>query len=451
MKKVVCVSILVILLSLTGWSDTLLCLWSTESKKDFVPLPAFPGAKGFGAYTQGGRGGEILVVTNLNDHGQGSLRKAIETPGPRIIVFKVSGTIYLEYRLKITEPYITIAGQTAPGDGICLAGGQLTIETHDVIVRYLRIRPGDINPIEEWDGISIRDRNVIIDHCSASWSIDEVLSPTMNSNNITIQWCIVSEPLHNSFHHKGPHGYISLIRPSVNNSRISLHHNLFAHGYRRFPAVGTYETNLSMKLDLRNNVVYNWGDKCGYSWSDTGPLYMNIIGNYYQAGLDTEEDEYNIAFDGANSEHYIYQEDNIMNEQDLGWDMIRETYTKLDYAFEIEGIYTVKTDDVYEAYDRVLDYAGAVFPKRDEVDGRVVQSVRDGTGQIIDSQDEVGGWPVLYNESPPVDTDMDGMPDDWEEAHNLDPEDSSDATGTDLSPRGYTNIEIYINSLAHIK
>jgi len=412
------------------------------------PLRAFPSAEGFGAHTPGGRGGQVLVVTNLDDNGPGSLREALNTSGPRIVVFRVSGTIVLESELEIGEPYVTIAGQTAPGHGICLSGAQLTIETHDVIVRYLRVRPGDINPIAQWDGISIRDENIIIDHCSMSWSIDEVLSPTRYSDNITIQWCIISEPLHDSYHDKGPHGYAFLICTN-NDCRISVHHNLFAHGYRRFPASGTYN-NATLLLDFRNNIIYNWGDKCGYGWGDRYPLYMNVIGNYYQAGLDTEADEYDIAFDGANSEHYIYQGGNIMNGQDSDWDMIREAYTELNSELQIEEIYRVGANDVYEAYDRVLHSAGAILPRRDEVDERVVQSVYNRTGQIIDSQYEVGGWPELHNETPPADTDLDGMPDSWEIEHNLDPEDSSDASGTDLSDVGYTNIEVYINSLAYI-
>ncbi|MGB8359464.1 MAG: pectate lyase, partial [Bacteroidales bacterium] len=203
--------------------------------------PAFPGAEGFGANTIGGRGGRVIEVTNLNDSGSGSLREAVEAEGPRIIVFRVSGTIAQKTILRIYNPYITIAGQTAPGDGICLKDNELEIAADQVVVRYIRSRAGD-RVSKENHGINIvAGKNIIVDHCSTSWAIDETLSATTRGHlgNLSVQWCIISESLNNSRHSKGPHGYGSLIRGGWGNG-YTFHHNLYAHNSARNPRPGNY-------------------------------------------------------------------------------------------------------------------------------------------------------------------------------------------------------------------
>jgi pectate lyase len=221
-------------------------------------LPDFPGAEGFGATTPGGRGGRVIYVTTLDDSGPGSLRAAIGAQGPRTILFRVGGVIDLQSALVVREPFVTIAGQTAPGGGICLRGDNFGIATHDVVVRFLRVRLGDLRR-REVDTFSIADgsRNVVVDHCSASWSIDETLSPSGDISDVTVQWCIISESLNNSLHSKGPHGYGSLLRAT---GGVSLHHNLWSHHNGRNPRFGdNYAEGPFPTFDFRNNVIYNWG------------------------------------------------------------------------------------------------------------------------------------------------------------------------------------------------
>src|SRR5687767_7950836 len=208
------------------------------------PLPAFPGAEGFGANATGGRGKMVYAVTNLNDSGPGSLRDAL-SGGDRTVVFRVSGTINLESQLRLNKPNVTVAGQTAPGDGICLRGRELFIaDTDNVIVRYLRLRPGDEQKAEH-DALSIRNcRNVIIDHCSLSWSTDSLNDVTHTSGNVTVQWCILAEPLNKSVHAKGDHGYATGWDGRIINGKGgggSYHHNLLAHAFSRAPRIGYYK------------------------------------------------------------------------------------------------------------------------------------------------------------------------------------------------------------------
>lgn len=261
-------------------------------------LPAFPGAEGFGAYTPGGRCGTVYEVTNLNDSGSGSLREAVEAKGPRIVVFHVSGNIELQSRIKIRNPYITIAGQTAPGDGICLKNCQMDVSTHDVIIRYMRFRLGDIMP-DDSDALGGRGgENIIIDHCSASWSIDECVSFYRNKN-LTLQWCLISESLTFSHHHKGRHGYGGI----WGGTNCSFHHNLLAHHSSRNPRFsgdGDCEN-----VDYRNNVIYNWGFNSAYG-GEGGRI--NMVANYYKYGPATESDCKRRIFeisDPENSKWYI--------------------------------------------------------------------------------------------------------------------------------------------------
>ena len=449
-------SLVVLLVFLSG-----LCLDGLAANP---PLPAFPGAEGFGAFTPGGRGGKVYKVTTLRDGGSGSLRAAVEAYGPRIVVFEVSGNIKLYAPLTIKNPYITIAGQTAPGDGICIYGYPVSIETHDVIVRHLRIRLGDINKTES-DALSINNaRNVIVDHLSTSWSVDETLSVT-ESKDVTVQWSIISESLNRSAHSKGQHGYGSLVRGSY-GAKYSFHHNLWAHHRNRMPRPGNYNNHkidpIGLLADFRNNIFYNWdGSRGGYNDDKQSVSKYNFINNYYKQGPNSSGKE---AFREGCPYAQAYFAGNYMNgmEPEDPWKLVRLQFS-LDYDSETHGsmmdvmemykqnapfeVAEVKTETAPEAYEHVMAKAGA-FP-RDEVDARIIADVLNGTGQLIDSQNQVGGWPGLKAVSAPVDTDGDGIPDWWEKEHGLDPKNPADAA-QDRDGDGYTNIEEYLNELAEL-
>ena len=244
-------------------------------------LPAFPGAEGFGTGTPGGRGGKVIAVTNINDGGQGSLRAACEAQGPRIVVFRVSGVIDLKKAIVVTNPYITIAGQTAPGEGICLRGYTFDVSTHDAVVRFLRTRPGDIAG-KEVDAMNIGhgSRRVVVDHCSANWSVDECLSLSGDVQDVTVSWCLIGEALNRSVHKKGPHGYGSLARAT---GGVSFHHNLWLHNTARNPRLGdNYGKPPFPTFDLRNNVMYDYGGLC--TGVTQGLLKVNYVGNYIRPG-----------------------------------------------------------------------------------------------------------------------------------------------------------------------
>jgi hypothetical protein len=425
-----------------------------------VSMPAFPGAEGFGAEAIGGRGGQVLFVTNLNDSGPGSLRAAVQTDRPRTVIFRVSGTIVLKSTLAIKKPYITIVGQTAPGDGICLKDHALAIAADQVIVRYLRCRPAD-NANAEGDALSISSgKNIIVDHCSTSWSVDETLSASTGGQlgNVTVQWCIISESLNNSIHHKGAHGYGSLIRGGWGNG-YTFHHNLYAHHHNRLPRPGNYNDRTrdpdGFIFDFRNNVVYNWGGaSAGYNADGSNGTNsitkMNFVGNYYKAGVNSAG---NLAFSESTPSASAYFYGNFMNGKypDDPWSLV--TFGRLS-SDEIEAyklsspvpVPLVQTEDAITAYERVLANAGAVLPKRDTVDTRIVDEVRSGTGKIIDDEQQVGGWPDLRSAEPPADSDRDGMPDQWERQHGLDPDDPADGKA-DANGDGYTNLEEYLNAL----
>jgi pectate lyase len=269
-------------------------------------LPAFPGAEGFGAKASGGRGGQVYEVTNLNDSGPGSLRDAV-SKGNRTVVFRVSGTIELKKKLTLTQPNITIAGQTAPGDGICLKNYTFGIATQNVIVRYLRCRLGDLSGQEE-DSISILNgaSNAILDHCTATWSVDECLSTSGNDTDITVQWCLIAEPLNNSIHQKGAHGYGSLARA---NGRISWHHNLWAHCDSRSPRLGdNYGKAPFPTFDVRNNVIYDYGRIC--SGLTQGIFKANYVANYIRPGPSSKA-KFPIHL-GDPSDLVFYIKDNIL-------------------------------------------------------------------------------------------------------------------------------------------
>ncbi len=390
---------------------------------------AFPGAEGFGARTPGGRGGAVLFVTTLDDYHPdrdepipGSLRAAVDTKGPRIVVFRVSGNIELKHTLTVAEPFLTMTGHDAPQGGVCIKNYDVSVRTHDVVIRYMRFRPGDeMGPRyrergEDFKvcGLSMNRgaRNVIVDHCSASWSTDEVLSVSGEGiTNVTVQWCIISESLNDSYRLKGEHGYGSIIRT---NGNVTYHHNLYVNHKSRTPRPGTYGEG-SILLDFRNNVIHNavWG---GYSARD--PVQMNYVGNYIKRGPNSLWD---CGFLIGGETTFIFHEDNLMVKRDdtpheVPRDAPQQCATLLGPLDEIElgerrSVFAnvrdgnmrsrpfptppVDTDSPTVAYQRVLAGAGATLPVRDAVDRRVVDEVRMGEGQIIDSQSEVDGWPDL--------------------------------------------------------
>lgn len=423
-------------------SILILCVLTTSAQSS-DSLPAFPEAEGFGAYSKGGRGGRMIFVENLNDSGAGSLRAAVEAKGPRTILFRVSGIIELQKTLECREPYCTIAGQSAPGDGVCLKNFDFVIRAHDVIVRHLRFRPGDEPAATlkakgqsfQPDAITIGtpSRNVIIDHCSASWSTDECLTVSgAGIDNVTVQWCIISESLNEGAHDKGSHGYGSLIRT---NGRVSYHHNLYAHHSTRCPRPGTYGEG-SVLFDFRNNVIF---DGNGYSAED--PLRMNYVGNYIREPNGP-------AFMVGGKATEIFQKGNF--QEDAGeknndfWKLITKAKpeNKRDKPFDVAK---VRTQSAHEAYESVLASAGATLPARDAVDVRIVEEVRAVKTGLINSQTDVEGWPEYRSAVPLKDSDNDGMPDDWEIARGLDP--TQDDHAKDRDGDGYENLEEWLNGM----
>lgn len=416
-------------------------------------VPAFPGAEGFGAMAKGGRGGRVVFVTNLNDSGPGSFREAVTATGPRLVIFRVAGVIDLRSTVTIRQPFLTIAGQTAPGDGVCLRGYGLNIVTQDVIVRHLRVRPGDIARAEN-DGISVSNgsRRVILDHCSVSWATDETLSPSGDIADVTVQWCIISESLHNSVHSKGPHGYGSLVRAT---GGVTMHHNLWAHHNGRSPRPGdNYGAPPWPTLDIRNNVMYNYGSYC--TGTVDGTINVNYVGNFIKPGFNSRLSRAPISVSSTNTGlTRFYIADNIMEQRDdLTHDNARmfdrvataagaPLITLVDKPFDAPAVVTTHAND---AYMSVFARAGATVPVRDPVDARLILHMRCSLGRIIDSQEDVGGYPLYRTGIVPQDTDNDGMPDSWEIARGLNPLDPAD--GAQLHSTGYTHLEMYLNELA---
>ncbi len=425
---------------------------------------AFPGAEGFGAHTVGGRGGDVYHVTNLSDGGAGSLREGVERmDGPRTIVFDVSGTIYLHSRLKITHPYLTIAGQTAPGDGITLARYPLDIAASHVIIRYIRSRVGD-DIVQRTDAVHIESgSHIMIDHVSASWSVDEVISSQSGRVDLlTIQWSMITEALNNSHHEKGAHAYGGILGAL----RQSVHHNLYAHLKSRAPKVSWRR---HCKVDFRNNVVYNWMINNSY---DGASSYMNWVNNYLKAGPATNEkvkyqifelfDRYDGPLDVSEDQNHhtsLYATGNfvvgspaISDDNWNGGIRFNAGANEKDHRAHEPHQFPVLSSETTadEAYLQVLAHAGASLA-RDSVDRRIVAEVRSETATygngVIDSQIEVGGYPDLQSKPAPLDSDQDGMPDDWEMSHGLNPQVASDRNATNLSGTFYTNLEVYMNGL----
>jgi pectate lyase len=420
-------------------------------------LPAFPGAEGFGSTTPGGRGGQLLTVTNLADNGPGSLRAACDAAGPRIIVFRVAGTIASKSPITVKNPYLTLAAQTAPGDGICLRDATFGVATHDVIIRYLRCRLGDVTS-READSLDVLhgSSNVIFDHCTATWSIDECLSLSGNNQNITIQWCLIGESLNMSKHSKGAHGYGSLARA---NGPVTFHHNLWIHNDSRNPRLGdNYGKGPAFPIfDVRNNIIYDFGHTA--SGLTQGNLKVNYVANFIRPGPSSRA-RTPITI-GPKSDMQFFIQDNVFDGNDAltqdnarffhatemeetnaaGTSSLKLEVRTVTRPFDAPHVTTVPAKDLL---DSVLPTVGASLPKRDIVDARLIEDVRKRTGKIIDSQTQVGGWPALTSGEPPLDSDNDGMPDAWEIEHKLNPHDPSDAN-LDSDKDGYSNIEEYLN------
>lgn len=448
---------------------------------------AFPGAEGGGMYTTGGRGGKVIHVTNLNDSGTGSLRDAINQSGARTIVFDVAGIISLKSELRVRNGDVTIAGQTAPGDGICLKDNTVRIDADNVVIRFMRFRLGD-----EGSGLSDGSdtiwgryhENIILDHCSMSWSIDECASFYGNSN-FTMQWCILTESLKNSVHGKGSHGYGGI----WGGEDASFHHNMLScHDSRnpRFDHPELYGTpsdpDRRGNVDFRNNVIYNWGNNSTYG-GEGG--HFNMVANYYKQGPASRDREYFIDANGIYTSNgtdygypYLYMDGNFyydypsMTAQDGVYWHDDKTNTPPDPSRLLSSVLPVSgaggkpayttTHSPSGAFDAVCSYGGASL-RRDAVDERACSDAASGgatfsdggngsTGGIIDTQDAVGGWPS-YTASEEeladaVDSDRDGMPDWFETEFGLDPQDGSDGAAFSLDRDGrYCNLEMYLHYL----
>ena len=467
-------------------------------------LPAFPGAEGFGCIASGGRGGKVYHVTSLADDGkEGTLRYALMQEGRRTVVFDVAGTIFLEKELRIVNGDLTLSGQTAPGQGICIARYPVSIKADNVIVRYLRFRVG--NEVEgEPDGLCCMDsKNVIIDHCSISWSVDETCS-VYGGENLTVQWCLISESLRKG-HHKGSHGFGAI----WGGDKASFHHNLLAHHQSRAPRLGPRPSTQEREyVDMRNNVIYNWAGAGCYGGEG---MKVNIINNYYKPGPATPKDSpvcYRIASIGVRTTHYCHDKDgkpNVWAPMEHVWgrfyvdgnvmegneEVTNDNWTKGMYAqisneandntftpevknkIRLEApldVARVTTQPAKEAYRLVLESVGCSL-QRDLIDERIVEETRMGMATykgsvspdasrlpgLIDYPSDVmpdgaeSPWPVLTDGGVTPenlrDSDNDGIPDWWEKAHGLNPKDASDGVKATLSEEGYTNLEVYMNGL----
>lgn len=405
-------------------------------------IPSFPGAEGYGASTPGGRGGKVIAVTNLEPSGPGSLRAACEAEGPRIVVFHVAGTIDAD--IDIRNDFITIAGQTAPGDGITLKGN-LGIGADDVVIRYLRVRTD-----RGGDAIGGRYRkNIILDHVSASWSTDEVMS-IYHCENVTIQWCLISEACSGSHKFGGIWG----------SNPSTYHHNLFAHNISRNPRFASG----AGRNDFRNNVIYNWQHQSVYGGeahqvgNDRFDFFEgNVVANYYKAGPGTREGVRHRILDpstrdGAKDAGQWWVADNhVEGSPEVSADNWKGV-TRKDGHFRLKEAWpalSIQQQTAEEAYESVLDHVGCSLPVRDAIDSRIIEEVRKGKASkgdngFVTNQQEAGDWIEMKSGPAPADADGDGMPDDWEKRHQLAVDDASDNVA-DPDEDGYTNIEEYLN------
>ena len=434
------------------------------------PLIAFPGAEGYGRFAMGGRGGDVYHVTSLDDSGPGTLRdgiKSIKSGTPRTIVFDVSGNISLKKDLRIEKANgLTIAGQTAPGDGITLKDNTLKIikGSSNIIVRYLRCRLGDESKTSN-DALDVGSEpdvthDVILDHLTLTWGVDGNMDTEMLSN-FTMQWCMVGEALNDSCHYKKqPHAMLMSLRKTQGD--VSIHHNLLFSSRDRHPTLGggqPKQSNTRAIFDFRNNVIYNWEGACNLASGR-----FNLIGNYWRPGPNTDfkRDPFPIAPKAEADDVTVGHLAGNHFEDKPDWNA--DNYRAFQFGTRggkyigevtqekfVQPAEFVAQDDrpisqpAEKAYQLVLAHAGA-SKARDAADKRVVEGIIARTHRRIDSQKEVGGWPELKSAPAPKDSDGDGMPDAWETAHNLNP--SEPADGNQRQAEGWTNLEVYLNSLA---
>jgi pectate lyase len=425
-----------------------------------VSLPAFPGAEGFGSTTPGGRGGRVFEVTNLADAGAGSFRECAEAAEPRICVFRTGGTIVVRHQVVIAHPFLTVAGQTAPGGGITIRSSPrygaptLRIISHDVVIRGLRVRTGASkarSPERRSLDLERGAHDVVIDHCSLSWATDEIVTMIDGAHDVTVEWSIISEALSHSSHPDGEHSKAMLISGKRFNSRlqttrISVHHNLFAHNRDRNPRNSSFGL-----VDLVNNVVYDWQAKATQADDHSGRPTLNVVGNIYRLGATRVQsfEKYGVTANQSSGRKIgIYVRGNLGPTRPRASEPQSDIVTPANRDLVVAHRYpaaAVTTVTATEAYHDVLAHAGARTPRLDRVDRRVITDVKQRTGHIIDDPAEVGGWPALAAGTPPEDSDHDGMPDKWEIDRHLDP--ALDDGTADRDGDGYTNIEEYLNSL----
>ena len=457
----------------------------TTAFAQFASAPAFPGAEGYGRFTTGGRGGAVYHVTSLEDNvsnpAEGTLRYFISKKnGPRTIVFDVAGTIELKGTLKIKKGDISILGQTAPGQGICLKGYNFSIDASNVIVRFIRCRLGSNGGDADAMSAAHKDdeiqKNIIIDHCSMSWSTDEVGS-FYGNENFTLQWCILSESLKTNQYKSGTHGYAGI----WGGKNASFHHNLLAHNDSRMIRFDHgYVSSLTGPVDYVNNVIYNWGSNSAYGGETkegAEAKTFNIINNYYKPGPNTASSAKTRIINpttacdnctGTDVPGKFYITGNFMEGSSavtkdntctaaikidskstityLQWKSTCVSATKFTSSDEAFKYDIISMHNANDAFSKVIEFAGASL-SRDAVDERVANDAENRTGKIMeDDKSDLMIWPTLTGDKV-VDTDGDGMPDDFEIKYGLDPL-RANANDYDLDSKGYyTNIEVYANSL----
>ncbi len=435
-------------------------------------LPVFPGAEGYGTNTPGGRGGKVIEVTSLANAGAGSFREAVSAKGPRIVVFRVAGIITLESQLDVREPFLTVAGQTAPGQGVFINGAGLTVFTHDVVLQHLRVRPGEFpfTLAQDNDAIAILGptlggdaHHVVIDHVSIGWSEDEILSVYGGARDVTVSWSYVTEGFASPRHPKGAHSAGLLYADGTTCGTV--HHTLLAHNGFRNPLLQG-----GGRFDVVNNVIYDWKDTGTELTPRLSLAELNVVNNVYLAGPSTNPNQRPVntavghpvnhlikaeALYGPTGPFSIWAKGNTgpFRPTDEGdeFAIVATGYGKdplgaehrAAQAFETPRVTTTPTAMVLET---VLQRAGARPEVRDSIDTRVAQEVRDRSGRIIGTPEEGGGFPTIMAATPPADGDHDGMPDAWESSHGTDPADATDGA-KDLDGDGYTNVEEYLHSL----
>ncbi|HEX6292697.1 MAG TPA: DNRLRE domain-containing protein [Herpetosiphonaceae bacterium] len=414
---------------------------------------AFPGAEGHGSATPGGRGGRIIYVTTLADSGPGSLRSALEASGPRMVLFRVAGTIELSNDISITQPFVTIAGQSAPGEGVQIKGAMLKIRTHDVVLRHLKVRPGDkLNQSSnnERDAVSMSGTggdevyNVVIDHSSLVWGPDIGGAAILtNAHDITIQHSILGEGLYLSNHSEGTtdqNGHslglnITQLDLSAHPKRITLHHNLLTTSDQRMPQIMGGEL-----IDVVNNVIYNWGTAAAHG----NPRSLNLINNMFIRGPMTRT---LLAWKSrTNPENPTPRPGSVFEQGTVteGFSTVRGDPQSM-YSATRFGPYSMRSEQsAQDAYRQIVQGAGATWPVRDSADQRIIANLTQRTGQFLNGAQVV--WPTLGSGPLAADADLDGMADTWEQQQfGSTSRGSSSSTSGDFDQDGYTDVEEYLN------